>query len=138
MIAAKPAISSVAELEAAADSADSCDFSIMQGGALYQLLLRTRLEKPSLELLARRILVLTCIAWVPLLLLSIVAGRAWSGVKIPFLFDFAAQVRFLVCLPLLLFAETVAHQRLRPIVGQFLARRLIGREDEASFLSIIQ
>lgn len=132
------AVADLPEVKPSVGAKDPSDFSIVQGGALYQLLLRTRLEKPSLELLARRTLVITCIVWIPLLVLSVVAGRAWGGVKIPFLFDFAAQVRFLVCLPLLLFAETVAHERLRPIIGQFLSRNLIRADQKARFEAIIR
>ena len=136
MTALKPD-SVFADFQAPPTSTDSSEFSIVQGGALYQLLLRTRLEKPSLELLARRTLVITSIVWIPLLVLSIISGRAWGNAKIPFLFDLAAQVRFLICLPLLLFAETVVHQRLRPIVGQFLARNLVPPDQEERFQSIV-
>ena len=132
------AVADLPEAKPSFEAKDPCDFSIVQGGALYQLLLRSRLERPSLELLARRTLVITCLVWIPLLVLSIVAGRAWSGVKIPFLFDFAAQIRFLVCLPLLLFAETVAHERLRPIIGQFLLRNLVRPDQEEKFQAIIR
>ena len=48
------------------------DFSLVLGGPLYQLWLRSRLSGDTLELLHRRIFVLTLAAWAPLLLLSVV------------------------------------------------------------------
>ena len=71
----------------------------------------------------------------PLLLLSTVEGRVWtgSGVRLPFLYDVEAHVRFLVALPLLVVAEWVVHHRMRPIVQQFVSRGLIPAAQKARF-----
>ena len=62
----------------------------------------------------------------PLLLLSIAEGHAWGdSVRLPFLYDVELHVRLLLALPLLIVAELVVHQRMRPVVGQFLERGLI-------------
>ena len=53
------------------------DFSLVLGGPLYQLFRRTRMAGDALELLHRRVVVLTLLAWVPLLLLSVAEGLAW-------------------------------------------------------------
>jgi len=50
---------------------ESCDFSLVLGGPLYQLWRRTRLTGDTLQLLHRRILMLALLAWVPLLLTMI-------------------------------------------------------------------
>ena len=55
------------------------DFSLVLGGPLFQLLVRSRLATPALELMKRRIVFITLFAWLPLLLLSLVAGKAWGG-----------------------------------------------------------
>ena len=100
------------------------DFSLVLGGPLYQLWRRTRLAGDTLQLLRRRIVVLALLAWGPLLLLSIAEGHAWgAGVKLPFLYDIDMHVRLLLALPLLILAELVVHQRMRPVVGQFLVAR---------------
>ena len=66
------------------------------------------------------------LAWVPLLLLSIAEGHAWGDdVRLPFLHDVELHVRLLIALPLLILAELFVHQRMRPVVGQFLDRGLI-------------
>jgi len=113
-------------------------FSLVLGGPLYQLWRRTRLAGDTLELLRRRIIVIALFAWVPLLVLSVVGGHAWgNGVTLPFLYDVEVHVRFLVALPLLVVAELVVHQRMRPIVGQFVERRLIADTARAKFDTIL-
>jgi len=110
------------------ESADTkaVDFSLVLGGPVYQLWRRVLLSGESLELLRRRVMVLTLVAWFPLLLLSAIEGRAWgSQVKMPFLFDIELHTRLLVALPLLILAELVVHQRMRPLVAQFLERGLV-------------
>jgi hypothetical protein len=110
------------------------DLSLVLGGPLYQLFKRAHLSGHALELLRRRILVLSGIAWVPLLLLSALAGPPLgSAIAIPFLYDIEVHVRFLVALPILIAAELVVHRRLRPVVAQFLERRIVVPEDLARF-----
>jgi hypothetical protein len=102
------------------------DFSLVLGGPLYQLWRRTRLAGDALELLHRRIVVLALLAWAPLLFLSLAEGHAWGEtIKLTFLHDVEIHLRLLLALPLLIVAELVVHQRMRPLVGQFLARGLI-------------
>jgi hypothetical protein len=102
------------------------DFSLVLGGALFQLLRRTHLAGDTLELLRQRILLIPLLAWLPLLVLSLIEGEALDGrVGVPFLLDVEVHVRFLVALPLLIVAELVVHQRMRFVVRQFLERNLI-------------
>jgi hypothetical protein len=110
------------------------DFSLVLGGPLYQLFRRAHLSGGALELVRRRILVLSGVAWVPLLLLSALAGRAWGDtIAIPFLHDLEAQVRFLIALPTLVAAELIVHLRLRPVVANFVRRRIVSSEDLPRF-----
>ena len=98
----------------------------MLGGPLFQLLCRSHLSGNALELWRQRIVVITLIAWLPLLILSALQGQAWGrGAVVPFLLDVEAQVRFLIALPLLIVAELVVHQRMRLVVRQFIERDLI-------------
>ena len=67
---------------------EPADFSLVLGGPLYQLWRRSHLAGDALQLLHRRIVVLTALAWVPLLALSVAEGHAWGGsVALPFLYD---------------------------------------------------
>ena len=114
------------------------DFSLVLGGPLYQLFLRTRMARAPLDLLYRRMVGIPLVAWLPLLVLSIVEGHAvGGGVGVPFLHDVEAHVRYLVALPLLILAELVVHLRLRPAVGQFLQRGIVPPEKQPRFGDIV-
>jgi hypothetical protein len=92
------------------------DFSLVLGGPLFQLLRRAHLADDALMLARQRIIVISLLAWLPLLVLSVLEGRALgSSVAVPFLRDVEVHIRYLVALPLLIGAELVV----------FLERRLI-------------
>jgi hypothetical protein len=101
------------------------DFSLVQGGPLFQLFVRSRLSTGALGWLKRRIIFFALLTWLPLLLLSTISGYTLGGVQIPFLHDLETHVRFLLTLPLLLVTEWVVHQRLKPVVLQFIERGII-------------
>ena len=66
--------------------------------------------------------------------MSVAEGHAWGGsVTLPFLHDIEAARRLLLALPLLILAELVVHQRMRPVVRQFLERGLIPDAARAQF-----
>ena len=105
---------------------EESDFSLVLGGPLYQFLRRSHLSGDAFELALRRILVITALAWLPLLLLSAFSGMLWDrDVAVPFAMDVEVHIRFLVAMPLLIVAELVVHRRMRLVVRQFLDRRLI-------------
>ena len=113
---------------------DPPDFSLVLGGPLYQLWRGTRLAGDTLQLLHRRVLAAVLLTWVPLLVLAIVEGRAWgTAVTLPLLYDVELHVRLLLALPLMILAELAVHQRMRPVVGQFLDRGLIPDAARAQF-----
>src|SRR5215472_13020935 len=116
---------------------DDQDFSLMLGGPLYQLYLRTRLARPPLQLVLRRMIDIPLICWLPLLLLAAIDGRLAGGVSVPFLRDVEAHIRFLLALPLLIASEVLVQDRIRKLVAQFPARSLIAPEDQARFEEII-
>lgn len=118
--------------------AEDYDFSLVLGGPLYQLLRRSHLATDALELVHRRMLLISGLTWLPLLVLSLLDGYAWKGVPVPFLYDVDSHCRLLVALPLLIFAELVVHRRMRPLVRQFLDRGLIPESQRERFLGIVQ
>jgi hypothetical protein len=110
------------------------DFSLVLGGPLYQLWRRAHLVGDTLDLLRRRIVVLTGITWLPLLLLSLVEGRTWIGsAPLPFLYDIDIHARLLLALPLLIIGELVVHRRMRGVIRQFFSRGLIPEAVRAKF-----
>ncbi len=111
------------------------EFSLVLGGPLYQLFLRTRLARPPLELLRRRVLVLVGITLLPPALLSALAGRFASG-PVPFLSDLA-NLQFVTTLPILVGAEVFIHHRLRLLVPEFVTRELVAATDRPRFEEIV-
>src|SRR5579871_28838 len=113
------------------------DFSLVLGGPLYQDLRRARLEGPALELLPRRVLFFALITWLPLALLTLIAGNS-SGVKLTFLHDIEAHVRFLIAVPVLIGAELIIHRRLRITVKRFIERGIVRPGDIPKFHNAIE
>ncbi len=114
------------KLDPGAILSEPADFSLVLGGPLYQLWRRLHVAGPALDLLVRRLVGITALAWLPLLVLTAYAGTAFGhAVPVPFLYDLATHARFLVAIPLLLLAEVVAHQRIRPAVRHFVDAGLV-------------
>src|SRR6516164_680644 len=110
------------------------DFSLVLGGPLYQLFRRAHLSGDHLELLRRRVLFFSALTWLPLFVISALEGHAWDGgINVPFLRDIDVHVRFLVALPLLVLAELVVHQRMKPVLAQFRTRGLIAESSRTRF-----
>jgi hypothetical protein len=116
------------------------DFSLVLGGPLYQLWLHSRLVRPPLDFLHRRIVAFVVLCWLPLPILAAIGGQflpSGNG-RVPLLYDIEAHVRFLIVLPLLIGAELPVHQRLRGVLHQFLARAIIRTEDRPRFDALIE
>jgi len=114
------------------------DFSLVMGGPIFQLFRRSHLAGDGMDLMVRRIMVITLIAWPPLLLLAALGHRlAGATVQLPFLRDIEAHVRLLVALPVLIAAELLVHSRIRPIVKAFLSRRIVRQQDLPKFIAAI-
>ena len=110
------------------------NFSLVAGGPVYRLLRRTHLSGDEMQWTGRRMILLALLAWLPLLLLSIVDGHAWgSAVALPFLKDVEVHAKLLIAIPLLIAAEVTVHRRLLPIVRQFLERGLIPGAERLRF-----
>ena len=114
------------------------DFSLVLGGPIFQLLRKAHLEGDHLELLRRRCLVITLVAWLPLLILSTFNSSAGGASRLSFLRDVEAHVRFLVALPILVGAELLVHLRIRPIVRRFVEIRIVVPTDMPRFKGAIE
>jgi hypothetical protein len=114
------------------------DFSLVLGGPLYQIFLRAHLSDDALMHVRQRIIVIALIAWLPLLVLSALEGNLLgSNVAVPFLKDIEVHIRLLIAMPLLIVAELVVHQRMRPVVQSFLERNLIPEDAMTRFKAAI-
>jgi hypothetical protein len=114
------------------------DFSLVMGGPIYQIFLRSRIARPPLGLLERRIATFVLVTWLPLLVLSAISGTLFGDqVHVSFLRDFEAQARFLIAVPILLAAEGLVHQRIRPLVQHFVASGVVRQEQLPLFRSAL-
>ncbi len=116
---------------------DEPDFSLVLGGPLYQLYLRTRLARPPLQLLHRRMVIIPLICWLPLWPLAAAAGHLSSGVPVPFFRDPEVHIKLLVSLPILIAVEVLAHTRIQTVIAQFRARNIVSQEDQPQFAKIV-
>lgn len=73
------------------------------------------------------------LTWLPLVVITLVEGRAVGGVREPFLEDLNAQIRLLVALPLIIAAEPLLHCRSHYIVQPFIQRGLVAPVDRQRF-----
>lgn len=92
----------------------------MTGGALYQMWRRAHLCDDELHHVRRRIVFLMLVMWLPLLLLSVAEGHAWSGVALPFVYDIDTHIRMLIAAPLLIWAEVRVYHDLPRLVRRFV------------------
>jgi len=115
------------------------DFSLVLGGPLFQILRRAHLSDDALTLLRRRAIVFVLVTWLPLLVISLVQGKATKGtVAVPFLLDFEQHARFLVALPLLILAELLVHRRMRAIVQLFHERNIVPEGELPTFHAVTE
>jgi hypothetical protein len=129
---------SSADAEPAVQRLADTDVCLFIGGPLYQLLRRAHLADDALGHVRRRIVAIILILWAPLLVLSALQGGFLGGGKsVDFLDDFECHVRFLVVVPLLVYAELFVHLRLRRAIGQFETRGLVKPPDRPRFDAVI-
>jgi hypothetical protein len=105
------------------------DFSLVLGGPIFQLFQRSHLSANGLELLHRRLLTITLIAWLPMLLLAGFGAQLGGVSRLSFFRDVEVHVRFLIALPVLIAAELIVHLRIRPVVRRFVERRIVLPDD---------
>lgn len=114
--------------------ANLSELYVAPGGATYSLLQRfsrARNIKPSV---ARRIVILLLITWVPMLVFAVWQGNALGPTpRDSLLLDFATYVRFFLIIPVLVAAESLIGWRLRTAGLQFVHDGLVREEDYPAF-----
>src|SRR5277367_2114489 len=115
------------------------NFSLTRGGPLYWLQVRFGRVQDDRTRVIRRTLLAIAATWVPLLILSVIQGLAYGKqLQIPFLRDFAVNVRFLVALPILILAESSIDHQWRVLVLHFLKSGLVQEPELPSFEAVIE
>jgi hypothetical protein len=116
---------------------ESSDFSLVLGGPTFQLFRKLHLAGDGLELVHRRLLIITLVAWLPLLLLAALGPSTGTLGRLSFFHDIAVHVRFLIALPVFIASELLVHSRIRPFVRSFVERRIVLPKDLPRFHSAI-
>jgi hypothetical protein len=120
-------------------SFNSEDFSLTWGGPFFKVLVHSGLIKPDFARPARRATFFALFLWLPLFFLSLVDGLAFDRtLGLPFIFDFAVSIRFLICVPLLIIAEAVLESRTNTVSKHFIISGLVQQKDYAAFDSAIR
>ena len=114
------------------------DFSLVLGGPLFQLFRRSHLSNDGLDLVYRRLLIITLVAWLPLLLLATLGSSAGNASRLSFFHDVEVHVRFLIALPILVAAELIVHARIGPVVRNFVERHIVLPQDLPRFRRAIE
>jgi hypothetical protein len=113
------------------------NLDFVNGGPFYRLQQRLGLMRDGLSI-PRRIAWCIALTWVPLLILSVVQGRALGPTpRESFLLDFAAYGRFLIGLPLLIAAEAVVGPRLVSAAKLFARSGIVRAGDAGAFQTAI-
>jgi len=115
------------------------NFSLTRGGPLHWLFVRTGLAGSDRDRVINRTLLAVGLTWLPLLVLSFLQRLAFGpNITIPFLRDFAVNVRFLIALPILIMAESGIDRHWRNLVLQFLRSGLVDEKQLPSFEAVIK
>jgi hypothetical protein len=112
--------------------------SLMEAGPGTSLLRRLKLSPPmSVRAGTTFAVALMAVAWLPLAMLAVADGDAFHGLPVPFVYDYAAHVRFLFALPILVLAEIPIARRIKNTINHFLAANLIPDGDIERFSDAI-
>jgi hypothetical protein len=110
------------------------EFSIVKGGLLDRLLIFLRITKPNQFSPLRKIIFFVAVTWLPLLVLTFIENLIWTdAVEVSFAEEFATHIRFLIVIPLLVFAEGIVDQRVKLSLGQFNRSGLLTEEGKGKF-----
>lgn len=100
------------------------------GGPVYRLMQRIGLIQGAGPSIGRRIAGFILITWVPLLLFSLIEGRAIGPTpRESFLLDLDTYARFFLAIPLIFASELVVGPRLRAAGLQFIRGNFVRPED---------
>jgi len=110
------------------------EFSVSDGGALLNALRRIGILGRNQPSLSRRILWMILLTWFPLLILTAFRGEAFPGkVQIPFVYDLIQHARFLIALPIALWAESYVSPKLKSVLQRFFDAKLVPEDDIPRF-----
>jgi hypothetical protein len=113
------------------------DLSLTNSGLFYKLLRKVGLGKSTSRGYLVRSLFISGITWLPLLILAMMQGLAFGNlVDANFIKDIGTHARFLVIVPLLIFAEASVDAKIRELTAQFFKSGILTGQDFSKFEEI--
>jgi len=110
------------------------EFNLVGRGPSYRLALRFGFGHPDRPRRIRKVLLLVLVTWVPLVLLSLVAGHAFGDrVAVALVRDPVILSRFLFVVPLLALAEVAVERSLGVQVRYFLESGIVPERETTKF-----
>jgi hypothetical protein len=107
---------------------------LVPGGPTFRLMLRVGLANPAAPRLLRSALALLIVTWVPLAVLTLLAGTALEGeITQPLARDFAVHARLLLAVPLFLLSEVAIGPRLRAVAATFVRSGIVPESERAAY-----
>ena len=114
-------------------------FRLSTGGLFYRLLLRLRLVEKNRYRPWRRIFLFSGLTWLPLLILSAIDGTLTNtGIKIAFLHDPVPHTRYLIALPLLVFADWFIDPYMANTVRHFQISGLVPDDEIPAYRKAVE
>jgi hypothetical protein len=77
------------------------------------------------------------VAWLPLFVLCLFEDLLFGRVHVPFFYDIATHARFLLAVPVLVFADVLVGTRLRAVMRHFIEAHLVREEEAGKFEAIL-
>lgn len=116
---------------------DDNQYSLVTGGLIYLIMSKLKFYAQTKKGLLKTALFFLLLAWLPLLLLSIIEGNfVGEKVVISFSEDFLIQIQLLIIIPFLIIIEKAIDSSFDDYVNTM--RRLVGTVDESKFEKLTQ
>jgi hypothetical protein len=124
--------------ETAALAADPDAGGLFDAAPPQQLQVMLGLIKRGRPRVVQRAILVACIGWIPLLILSAIQGTLLqNGSFVSFITDYGAIGRYLIAMPVLVFAETATAPRLSAIAQHFREAGLVVAKDLPRFREVV-
>ncbi len=112
------------------------DYAFASGGILWKVFDRSRFEARSLQQKVFIVIGLVLLCWLPLAALSYLK-LGWDQFYLLFLRDIATHVRFLLVLPILLFARRSVNMSFNNTIHFFYQTEIVDPENKSQFEHVL-
>jgi hypothetical protein len=112
------------------------DYAFASGGILWKVVDRAKFEAKSLRQQLYFVFALILLCWVPLAVLSFIK-LGWDQFYLLFIRDIATHVRFLVVLPILLFARRIFNKSFNKSISFFHETKILDEANSVEFEKVM-